>query len=453
MNSSGEFLSHKIIDLLLDTVFVVDEHGRFVDVSASCETLLGYAPAELIGCRMTDFLHPDDKERTLQAAAKVMSGSSHIHFENRYIRKDGRIAYISWSARWLVDERLRIAVARDITSLRFARRKQEVIYKISEAAFVAENLDELYAHIHQVVVDLLPSDIFLILTYENGSELLDFSYVAGIFEHTPTPQKLAANCPLAEVIQTRKPLLFTSAGEGIRQTVEFPDIGEFTECVIAPLCSQKKVMGVIVMGRTTSDDSYTSEDCDLLNFVCTQIATAIERKQAEAALHHLATHDPLTSLPNRALFHDRFQMAINRAQRDNEHVALLYIDLDNFKQINDSLGHDAGDMILCDLANRITDCVRKSDTVARIGGDEFTILLLNIVSPEHIEGLVAKIQSVVSAPFVVNAHTLHVSASIGSAIYPDHGTDLKTLFSLADSRMYKVKRRNLEHYSRQSKLS
>src|SRR6056297_756892 len=108
----------KIMDLLIDTVCVVDEHGYFVYLSASCERLLGYQPEELIGRNMIGLVHPEDRQRTLANVDEVMGGNPNFHFENRYIRKDGRIIHVMWSARWLEKERLRVAVARDVTKVR-----------------------------------------------------------------------------------------------------------------------------------------------------------------------------------------------------------------------------------------------------------------------------------------------------------------------------------------------
>lgn len=126
-------IADKVLDLLLDTVCVVDDQGRFAFLSASCENLLGYTQEELLGRRMIDLVLPVDRERTLKAAGRVMEGRSHIHFENRYVRKDGRVVDIMWSARWSETERMRFAVARDITELKHAERKQRALYEISKA--------------------------------------------------------------------------------------------------------------------------------------------------------------------------------------------------------------------------------------------------------------------------------------------------------------------------------
>ena len=164
-----------------------------------------------------------------------------------------------------------------------------------------------------------------------------------------------------------------------------------------------------------------------------------ERKASEKRIHHLAHYDVLTDLPNRALFNDRFHQAISKAKRDKAHVALMFIDLDKFKPINDTLGHDVGDLLLREVAQRMQHCVRESDTVARIGGDEFVVLLPGIESTQTALRVAEKILRVLNQPFELAGHHLEMSASIGVAVYPEHGVDEKILVKNADTAMYLAK--------------
>ncbi len=429
-----------IIDLLLDTICVVDEEGHFVFVSAASEALLGYRPDELVGRPMIDLVHPDDRERTLKAAAAVMEGRSHVHFENRYVRKDGQVVDIMWSARWSPSDRLRLAVARDITALKAASRRESAIYRISEAAFVARDLAALYGHIHRIIVGLLPSELFLVALLAEDGDSIDFPYVSGAEPQPAQPRLLAQHPQLARVIQTGQTLVLPENAGAANSGVSLPGIGHYHHCLVAPLIAPQGVTGALLMARSTCDQGYSTTDAELLHFVCTQVAAAVERKRAEAHLLHIATHDPLTDLPNRALFHDRFKMALGRAQRDNEYLALLYLDLDNFKEINDSLGHEAGDVMLREVAARLNASVRQSDTVARIGGDEFTILLIDISGPDSLQDIVRNLEKTIEKPFAVYGNLLRVSVSIGYALYPDHGVTSDQLFRHADTRMYSAKR-------------
>jgi diguanylate cyclase (GGDEF)-like protein/PAS domain S-box-containing protein len=164
-----------------------------------------------------------------------------------------------------------------------------------------------------------------------------------------------------------------------------------------------------------------------------------ERKKAADRVHHLANYDLLTDLPNRALLHDRLQQALAKARRDGARMALMFLDLDKFKPVNDTLGHNVGDLLLKEVAQRIQCCVRESDTVARVGGDEFVVLLPSIDDAHAARMVAQKILSTLEQPFQLSNHQLHISASIGIAIYPEHGEDEHLLTKSADQAMYAAK--------------
>ncbi|MGB5457053.1 MAG: EAL domain-containing protein [Gammaproteobacteria bacterium] len=176
-----------------------------------------------------------------------------------------------------------------------------------------------------------------------------------------------------------------------------------------------------------------------------------ERKIAEETINFQAYHDLLTALPNRALLKDRLGLAISQAKRENEMLAVMFLDLDRFKNINDSLGHVIGDELLQQVSTRLKSCVREGDTLARFGGDEFTLLLPKIGNgKEDISKIAQKINDVLKEPFIINGNELYVSASIGISIYPRDGTDMDTLIKHADVAMYHVKdtgKNNFKFYS------
>jgi diguanylate cyclase (GGDEF)-like protein len=167
-----------------------------------------------------------------------------------------------------------------------------------------------------------------------------------------------------------------------------------------------------------------------------------ELKRAELDLQHLATHDLLTSLPNRYLLLDRLEQTILRAKRNKALFAVLYIDLDGFKVINDRYGHDAGDKALKQIAHRINDNVRSSDTVARMGGDEFAVILDTINKQEDAMLVAQKIGEKIGVDFAVNSFRVRVTASIGISVYPEHGLSAAALLKAADHAMYQAKAKN-----------
>lgn len=177
-----------------------------------------------------------------------------------------------------------------------------------------------------------------------------------------------------------------------------------------------------------------------------------ERKEFEAKLKHLATYDMLTKLPNRLLFNDRLTQTLSYAKRSSLITALFFIDLDSFKEINDTLGHEYGDLLLATAARRMNDCIRLEDTLARLGGDEFTLILSEIKQPENAAVVAKKILHELSQPFRLNEREISISGSIGIAIYPSDSTTPEDLVSHADSAMYLAKKlggNNYQYYKAQ----
>ncbi|RJQ56740.1 MAG: EAL domain-containing protein [Nitrospiraceae bacterium] len=171
-----------------------------------------------------------------------------------------------------------------------------------------------------------------------------------------------------------------------------------------------------------------------------------ERKRMEETIKHQAYHDLLTGLPNRLLFIDHLRLALARAHRDRYIVAVMYLDLDNFKEINDSLGHSAGDQLLQAVSRRLKACLRESDTIARIGGDEYNILLPKADHEEDIVTITDKIIAAFRQPFILDSHPVHTSTSIGVSLFPSDGDDAETLLKSADAAMYSAKNGGRNNY-------
>lgn len=434
------------IDLLLDAVCAVDKQGRFVFVSAACERIFGYSADEMIGQPMIDMVHPADRQRTLDAAREIMGGEPKLNFENRYLRKDGRVVHILWSARWSEDDQLRIAVARDITERKQAESRQAALYAISEAAHAAEDLLALFKRIHMIIGEWLPALNFSVALYDEHCAQLNFPY--HVDDHEPQPEQPGTMTGrlCTEVIRTGQPILLTPDQCTPPAGFEVLVTGQNAPCWLGvPLNSQNGTIGALIVKSIPGGERYTEQDKELLQYVCAQVATAIERKQLHARLQYMAQYDQLTQLPNRELLRDRLKASLQVAREDGGRMALLYVDLDRFKQVNDTHGHAVGDMLLQAVANRLKGCVRETDTVARIGGDEFVVLLHSIRAADDTDIVVEKIRQVLVQPLRLDGHSLNIQPSIGVARYPDHGTEEKQLFRHADEAMYCAKRENHLH--------
>jgi diguanylate cyclase (GGDEF)-like protein/PAS domain S-box-containing protein len=430
-----------VMDLLLDAICVVDVEGRFSFVSAACERIFGYTPEELIGRPMIDLVFPADRARTLAAAADIMAGNPKPHFENRYVRKDGQIVHIMWSARWSEADQARIAVARDITELKRAASMQAALHHISEAANSAADLLALFPRIHQIIGELLPATNCFVALYDERKDELTFPYFVDEHDETPAPRKLDSGTLSAHVIRSGESLLLTHDGQSELSDDIGPIIGKDSlDWLGVPLVSQKGTIGALVVQSYSGDVRYTEQDKLLLQFVSTQIAAAIERKQVETRLQYIAQHDLLTDLPNRELFHDRLQAGLTRARSSKQRLALLYIDLDRFKRVNDTFGHTTGDLLLQEVARRIKACVRESDSAGRVGGDEFVVLLNNVNLPIHAATVAEKIRCALNQPFDLAEQRVHIAASLGIAVYPEHGDADALLIRHADAAMYAAKK-------------
>jgi diguanylate cyclase (GGDEF)-like protein/PAS domain S-box-containing protein len=441
----------RFIDHMLDAICVVDREGRFIFVSAACERIFGYTPEEMIGKAMLEMVIPEDRAITLQAANEIMSGHPKLDFENRYIRKDGKVVHIMWSARWSEADRLRIAVARDITERKHAESMQAALYAISEAAHSADDLPSLFQLIHQIIGKLLSATNFSVAMYDESNDQLSFPYYAGDYEEASERQQTVAGILCAEVIRTREPLLLgpESLATLPKELRAVKDSNVLCWLVV-PLNSHKGTIGALILKGSSGGVRYTKKDKELLQFVSTQVATAIERKQLHARLKHMAQYDSLTGLPNRGLLYDRLKMALARTRREQGHMSVLYLDLNNFKQVNDSLGHAAGDELLQEVAHRLKQCVRDLDTVARMGGDEFVVLLENIRLSEQASNMAKKIRSAISQPIKIEGCSLCVLPSIGIALYPEHGDEAQQLLRHADEAMYLEKKNSDNHVAKGS---
>lgn len=427
------------MDLLLDAICVVDTEGQFVYVSAASERIFGYTPAELIGTPMIDLVHPDDREATLAIAREVMTGQRKNHFENRYLRKDGQIVHIMWSANWWADEQLRVAVAHDITERKHDEAMQAAVYAISEAAYGAEDLGSLLGQIHQIVAALLPVSLFCVALQDRQSGALSFPYHSDRDTPACALPSPAARAISAEIIASGEPVLLTPDSTAERLTMLPTLHGKSLNWLGVPLLAQQTTFGALVIQSSTTLPRYTARNKELLQFVSTQIAAAIQRIQMQTHLQFLSHYDQLTGLPNRTLLHERLDRALIRARREQGLVALLYLDLDKFKQVNDSFGHGTGDLLLQAVADRLRQCVRASDTVSRIGGDEFVVLLESVERVDNALAVAEKIRGRLNQPFQLREHSLMMIPSIGVALYPEHGEEPGGLLEQADKAMYVAK--------------
>ncbi len=222
--------------------------------------------------------------------------------------------------------------------------------------------------------------------------------------------------------------------------------------IALPLIIDGKSFGVVNI-HSTDPDSFAADEVQLLQELTTDLAfgiatlrTRTQREAAEEKLAFLAYHDPLTHLPNRVLLRDRFDRAVTSAEREQSGVALMVLDLDNFKRVNDSLGHDVGDQLLLRVVERLQGCIRESDTISRQGGDEFVVLLNDVRDSLSASRVAQAILDAIAEPFEIGNHSFTTSFSIGISLYPSDGRDFDTLLKHADAALYHAKDNGRDTY-------
>lgn len=211
------------------------------------------------------------------------------------------------------------------------------------------------------------------------------------------------------------------------------------------LSSAGQLLGVLAV-YFEGKDTLSVDDFELFEMITRITAIALEQRQLSDMLNYQAHHDALTGLPNRLLFNDRLEQSIYFARRNNTRVGLFYIDLDRFKVVNDTLGHHVGDQLLVEVAHRLHGCIRRSDSLARMGGDEFTVVLGDIKGPQEAAHIAERIIESLEQSVKVGAHDLHITASIGICLFPDDGNDEEEMMRKADTAMYRAKSTGMNNY-------
>ena len=435
-----------------DFQYSKDLDSRFIAVNQAVATLNGFEkPAELIGKTDFDITTPGRARELFAVEQKIMrSGVPLIDFEEFYIDSSGAKRCFVTSKVPLRNYRGDIVgltgVTRDITARKRAELLMEeqslVLEMIAMNAPLEEVLDRLVRLMEAQLEGVRGS---ILLLDESGSRL----------RHGAAPSLPEAYCKAIDGVAIGPGVGSCGTAAYRREAVVVTDIScdplwkDFRElaaqyrlrsCWSTPILSHHgAILGTFAMYSAGVREPGGVEAH--LTAMTTRIAAiAIERKRAEDQISFLAHHDALTGLPNRSLLKDRLTQAMLQTERHNPWVSVVFIDLDNFKTVNDSLGHTAGDALLKVVAHRMVDCVKSTDTVMRLGGDEFVILLVDQPdNPDAVSATLDKIRAAVAEPVCSEGQAFHVTCSMGVATFPNDGSDAETLLTNADAAMYKAK--------------
>ncbi|MDD5301190.1 MAG: EAL domain-containing protein [Gallionella sp.] len=381
--------------------------------SAFCE-MTGYSEQELLAYDFKEITHPDDIEPNLTLSKKLLAGDiDHFNIQKRYIRKDGGIVHGDVTVSAMRDENGKfaygIAVVQDVTERIQAQKK---LLMLSRAV---EN-----------------SPATVVITNPNG-----------IIEYVNKKFTSITGYSFEEAIGRNPSILNSGKQSGDFYTQLWKTILAGNEWY-GEMWNRKK-NGELYLEQV-SISPIVDEQGKIANFVAVK-EDITDKKKTEETIWMQANFDTLTGLPNRRMFRERLEQEIKKSIRSGIPIALMFIDLDHFKEINDSLGHDMGDALLIEASQRIADCVRTTDIVARLGGDEFTVLLSEVEDVTSVERIAQCITEKLAASFRLKEEVVYVSASIGITLYPNDASDIEGLFKNADQAMYVAKNQGRNRHS------
>lgn len=428
-----------------------DMDGIVLEVNKRFEELFGYKIEEMRGKHI---------EKILTNWRTQILGSDRVLTNLELIakKKNNKLIHVSVSITLnQVNEQTigKIFLLSDITNRKANEAVNNVLYNISRAANSDISLKQLYSIIRAELSIIIDTTNFYIALFDEEKNKLYFSYYADEIGERDKDFLISkysdSNNIFHYIFKTGESLLLN-----YNKYKRMIDRGDFNSYDVitnkqvwlgVPLKVENKIIGSMVLQSYTDPNLYSKKDIKLMEFVSQQIATAIERKQAEEKLKFLSLYDYLTKLPNRVLFYDRMKQEIAYARRERKKFSLMFLDLDNFKEVNDKFGHDIGDQVLQGVAKRFRKLLRKTDTICRLGGDEFIILLPRLAQPrENTVDVARKIFSSLSEPFLIKGNQINITTSIGIALYPDDGEKGEILIKSADKAMYLAKKEGPNNY-------
>ncbi|MDO8142898.1 MAG: diguanylate cyclase [Candidatus Brocadiales bacterium] len=444
-------------DIVTDRLYWSDETYR----------ILGLTP-QSIGLTYEaylNFVHPDNREFVKKSVLDALSRKKPYSIDYRIILRDGLERIVHSEAEIVFDHagnpiKMRGTI-QDITDrkqieeiLRYRTDFEKTVAAISKRFITLSDFDTAVSTSLADAGRLCKAGRVCLFQFRNNGTIMDNTYEWCDTGVTAEIQRLQ-NIP-----STAFPWVMTNLKT--RDIIHIDDVSQMPpeasaekaeferksvkSILIIPLLIKKILIGFIGFGNIKTTSQWSGEDIAMLYVVAEIIGNAIERKQSEELIKNMAYHDSLTQLPNRNLFQDHLQVAMSHARRNKTLVAVIILDLDDFKTINDSLGHHMGDSLLKVVANRLMKCMREGDTVARTGGDEFMVILPGLVQPQSAVVVTQKILGTLDQPFLIDGLELHTTASVGISLFPDNANDAESLMKQADIAMYLAKKNGKNTY-------
>jgi diguanylate cyclase (GGDEF)-like protein/PAS domain S-box-containing protein len=406
---ANEMHFRALVETSGDIVFQLDANGCFTYVNgAAVETILGYRAEDVIGVPIAQFATRASAQSLDDEFFKLVETPGSIHVDGEFVHRAGHLVFLSINAIDLCDSEGRFVGASG-TAVNVSEIKTAEI-------LLRQSLFE-----QQTILDSATVGIAIVEEGRIARANAELERMFGCTPGSATGMAVESLIGVQQSAQWRSTVESAVAGRSLFDTDEVcrrHNDGSQFWCRVA----------VRPFSRPGG-----------LNSTIWVLHDVTDRKQKEQAIEHAALHDALTGLPNRALLSDRLEQAIRRAERTRTKFGVLFVDLDRFKTVNDSIGHDGGDQLLRTIAERLRRRVRSADTVARQGGDEFIVMLPDVASIDDVERVAKDVLAEITAPISIFGNDYVVTGSIGMSMYPDHGTDTRSLLKHADAAMYRAK--------------
>ncbi|MBC7804311.1 MAG: EAL domain-containing protein [Candidatus Parcubacteria bacterium] len=446
-------------------IYARDRNGLITAWNPAAERMYGWSAAEVLGKPLPS-VPGEQREESDQLRKRLLGGESFIKFQGRRLRRDGSPIFIDASLGPLRDASGTasgiIAVAADITERKRAELQQAMEHRVTRLLSEAESLEQVMPEIIRTVCEALGCACGARRTWDEREQKIACAEtwcepspdIRQFLDLSREPRSLPRSSGglLRRVLASGEPTWITdvTGDPSFRRGPEALKAG-LRGAFAFPIRFGNETLGIMeFFGRgSRAPDPVLIQSTRSIG---SQIGQFMGRKQAEERVLRLAHYDALTGLPNRSMFHQRVGQAIARARRSERQLAILFIDLDRFKNINDTLGHDAGDRALNEIATRLRGCLRETDTVGRLGGDEFVVLIEELPDPAQVALVAQKVLAEVERPVALDEQEVHITTSIGIATYPADSEDLQGLMKNADIAMYRAKehgKNNYQFYSAQ----
>jgi len=453
IEASLRFSEHRhqeVIETAVDGFWLLSKDGFLKEVNAAYVTMSGYTRQELLTMHIRNLEVQETINDIQQHIETVIQQGSDV-FQTKHKRKNGVIWPVEVTVTYsTLDGGCFFVFLRDIYQRQLTEyltnlkhQLSEIAYKGNVAGIMTEALDTAEAitgsqigFFHLVE----PDQETISLQVWSTNTLKNMCHAKGEGAHYPVSEAgVWVDC-----IHQRKPIIHNNYAALPHKKGMPPGHAHLDRELTVPVLRQDQIVAVMGVGNKPVD--YYPQESDVVQQIADIAYDYIQRKQAEERIEYLAYYDVLTGLPNRTLLLDRINQAIAHSKRIKRSFALCFLDVDGFKPINDRYGHEIGDQLLMEISLRLKDAIREGDSLSRLGGDEFIMVLTQLDNPDDYEIIIKRILSALAEPFVMDAIQVQVTASIGITFYPQDDHDADTLLRHADQAMYKAKASGKNQY-------